>query len=136
MGEDKKYFIKLNGKDVEVNEQQRDVIRRSNWNEHYSNRKYNRHICSGYDVDLISSDNALNPESLFVDKIEKDMLSKAISMLTEEERILIKYIFYMELTYREIEDITGIPKSTSHDRIRKILLKLREHMIKLGHDAY
>ena len=69
---------------------------------------------------------SVNPEEETIEKLEREELHKAIGMLTKEEQILIKALFFDGYSEREWMRITGIPQRTINDRKRKIIEKLKK----------
>ena len=55
-------------------------------------------------------------------------LRKAMQLLTAEERQLIEYIYYAELTERKIAEILGISQPAVTRRKHKIIEKLRNSL--------
>ena len=54
-----------------------------------------------------------------------DMLSKALSELTDEERFLIDELFYQEKPERMVAKETGVSQNTVNYHKNRILEKLR-----------
>jgi len=55
-----------------------------------------------------------------------DMLSKALSELTDDERFLINELFYQEKSERTVARETGLPQKTINNRKRAIINKLKK----------
>ena len=68
-------------------------------------------------------------ESVEDSVIMKEMVAKMLRCLTlmdENERILISELFFKGKSERQLSAETGIPQKTINDRKRKILLKLKK----------
>lgn len=57
-----------------------------------------------------------------------DMLSKALSELTDEERLLIDELFYNSKSERQVAKETGIPQTTLNYQKNKIIKRLRKKL--------
>jgi len=56
------------------------------------------------------------------------MLSKALSELTEEERVLIDELFYNGKSERQVAKETGISQTTLNYQKNKIIKRLRKKL--------
>ena len=64
-------------------------------------------------------------DEIVEDKLLLDMLSKALSELTDEERFLIDELFYQEKSERMVAKETGVSQNTVNYHKNRILEKLR-----------
>ncbi|MCR4437223.1 MAG: LuxR C-terminal-related transcriptional regulator, partial [Eubacteriales bacterium] len=64
-------------------------------------------------------------DEIVEDKLLLDMLSKALSELTDEERFLIDELFYQEKPERMVAKETGVSQNTVNYHKNRILEKLR-----------
>jgi RNA polymerase sigma factor (sigma-70 family) len=125
---DKEYRIKVNGKEISVNEEVYYAFKRPAWKE-----RKRRQVCEEKELSLeafadagfeIPSGQALVDE-IVEDKLLLDMLSKALSELTDEERFLIDELFYQEKPERMVAKETGVSQNTVNYHKNRILEKLR-----------
>jgi RNA polymerase sigma factor (sigma-70 family) len=57
-----------------------------------------------------------------------DCLDKAVKALNEKERRLIEYLYYKNLTEREVAVILGISHQAVNKQRHRIIVKLRENL--------
>jgi RNA polymerase sigma factor (sigma-70 family) len=128
---DKKYFIELNGRQIPVSKEVYYAFKRPAWKE-----RKRRQIRAEKELSLeafadagfeIPSSQALVDE-IVEDKLLLDMLSKALSELTDEERFLIDELFYNDKTERQVAKETGIPQTTLNYQKNKIIKWLRKKL--------
>ena len=128
---DKEYFIELNGRQIPVSKEVYDAFKRPAWKE-----RKRRQVRAEKELSLeafadagfeIPSSQALVDE-IFEDKLLLDMLSKALSELTEEERVLIDELFFNDKSEREIAREIGVSQPAIHKRRNRILEKLKKLM--------
>jgi len=126
---DKEYFIELNGRQIPVSKEVYYVFKRPAWRE-----RKRRQVRAEKELSLeafadagfeIPSGQALVDE-IVEDKLLLDMLSKALSELTDEERFLIDELFYQEKSERTVARETGLPQKTINNRKRAIINKLKK----------
>lgn len=67
-------------------------------------------------------------EDQVMQKIECEMLHKALSLLSEKEERLICLLFFEERTEREVADMMGIYHNAVHKQKKRILQKLKNIM--------
>ena len=93
---DKEYFIELNGRQIPVSKEVYDAFKRPAWKERKRSQvRAEKELSLEAFADAgfeIPSGEALVDE-IVEDKLLLDMLSKALSELTEEERVLIDELF-------------------------------------------
>jgi RNA polymerase sigma factor (sigma-70 family) len=125
---DKEYRIKVNGKEISVSEEVYYAFKRPAWKE-----RKRRQVRAEKELSLeafadagfeIPSGQALVDE-IVEDKLLLDMLSKALSELTEDERVLIDELFYQEKPERMVAKETGVSQNTVNYHKNRILEKLR-----------
>ncbi len=126
---DKEYFIELNGRHISVSKEVYDAFKRPAWKE-----RKRRQVRGEKELSLeafadagfeIPSGETLVDE-IVEDKLLLDMLSKALSELTEDERFLIDALFYKNRSEREVAASSCISQQAVNKRKRKILTKLRD----------
>lgn len=64
-------------------------------------------------------------EDQVIQKIQCEMLHKALSFLSEEEEKLIRLLFFEERTEREVAEAMGIYRNAVHKQKKRILHKLK-----------
>lgn len=83
-------------------------------------------------VDILQYDNVLYANDN-IDLInEKISVHNALKILSKTERELIFLAFNAQLTYKQIEQLTGIPTGTIKSRMSSIKLKLKEELTRGG----
>ena len=121
---DKEYFIELNGRQIPVSKEVYYAFKRPAWKE-----RKRRQVRAEKELSLeafadagfeIPSGEALVDE-IVEDKLLLDMLSKALSELTEEERVLIDELFFNDKSEREIAREIGVSQPAIHKRRNRIL---------------
>jgi len=112
---DKEYFIELNGRQIPVSKEVYYAFKRPAWKE-----RKRRQVRAEKELSLeafadagfeIPSGQALVDEIL-EDKLLLDMLFKALSELTDDERFLVNELFYQEKSERTVARETGLPQKT------------------------
>lgn len=88
-----------------------------------------------FEIFDIIKDNTLNVEGALVkSQIEADLI-KLIEYLPEEQKEVLKMRHFMELSFKEIADNTGVSINTALGRMRYALINLRKliekHQLKL-----
>ncbi|PNR98011.1 sigma-70 family RNA polymerase sigma factor [Petrotoga olearia] len=128
---DKKYFIELNGRQIPVSKEVYYAFKRPAWKE-----RKRRQVREEKELSLeafadagfeIPSGQALVDE-IVEDKLLLDMLSKALSELTDEERLLIDELFYNSKSERQVAKETGISQTTLNYQKNKIIKRLRKKL--------
>jgi RNA polymerase sigma factor (sigma-70 family) len=128
---DKEYFIELNVRQIPVSKEVYYAFKRPAWRE-----RKRRQVRAEKELSLeafadagfeIPSGEALVDE-IVEDKLLLDMLSKALSELTEEERVLIDELFFNDKSEREIAREIGVSQPAIHKRRNRILEKLKKLM--------
>lgn len=72
------------------------------------------------------SETSRSVDELVIKNIEKETLMNCLNELDEKEYDLIYSIYFFRVSEREYSSRTGIPRSTVHYRLNKILDKLRK----------
>jgi RNA polymerase sigma factor (sigma-70 family) len=125
---DKEYFIELNGRQIPVGKEVYDAFKRPAWKERKRSQvRAEKELSLEAFADAgfeIPSGEALVDE-IVEDKLLLDMLSKALSELTEEERVLIDELFFNDKSEREIAREIGVSQPAIHKRRNRILEKLK-----------
>jgi RNA polymerase sigma factor (sigma-70 family) len=83
---------------------------------------------NGNGLEYILSKRQESTEDKLIHKEMLLMLSKAIELLTEQEKFLIYSMFFKGKSERELCNLLGIAKTTLHDRKQKILKKLKKFL--------
>ncbi len=63
-----------------------------------------------------------------IDRVTAEAVRDAIVELPEEQRTAVELAYFAGYTYREIADLTGVPRGTASGRLRLALSKLRESL--------
>ena len=75
--------------------------------------------------DMVFLDDEEMVEDQVIQKIQNEMLHKAISLLSDEEEKLIHLLFFEERTKREAAEMMGIYHNAVHKKKKRILQKLK-----------
>jgi RNA polymerase sigma factor (sigma-70 family) len=125
---DKQYSIELNGRQIPVSKEVYDAFKRPAWKERKRSQVRKEKELSleafadaGFEI---PSGEALVDE-IVEDKLLLDMLFKALSELTDDERFLIDEMFFNDKSEREIAQEIGLSKTGVHKQKEKILSKLK-----------
>ena len=128
---DKEYFIELNGRQIPVSKEVYYAFKRPAWKERKRSQvRAEKELSLEAFADAgfeIPSGEVLVDE-IVEDKLLLDMLSKALSELTEEERVLIDELFFNDKSEREIAREIGVSQPAIHKRRNRILEKLKKLM--------
>ena len=95
--------------------------------DHFRKNKRIPKFENSYDFDIFSvlSDSSLNAEkSLIKDQILNDV-KKLIEYLPDDQKEVLKYRFYNDMSFKEISEKTGVSINTSLGRMRYALINLR-----------
>ena len=95
--------------------------------DHFRKNKRIPKFENSYDFDIFSvlSDSSLNAEkSLIKDQILNDV-KKLIEYLPNDQKEVLKYRFYNDMSFKEISEKTGVSINTSLGRMRYALINLR-----------
>jgi len=75
-----------------------------------------------------SGDAAPSPEAAVLEQDERRMLVEAIGRLRQEDRLVIGYRFFLELSERETAEALGVPPGTVKSRTARSLARLRKEL--------
>ena len=130
---DKEYHLELNGTQLSVTKEVYYAFKRPAWQER-KRRQIRSEIELSYEVFAdagfdIPSEEAL-VEEIVEDKLLTDMLLKALSELTEDERFFINELFYKRKSERAIAKEIGVSQNTVHYHKNRLLEKLQKLMEK------
>ena len=95
--------------------------------DHFRKNKRIPKFENSYDFDIFSvlSDSSLNAEkSLIKDQILNDV-KKLIEYLPNDQKEVLRYRFYNDMSFKEISEKTGVSINTSLGRMRYALINLR-----------
>ena len=95
--------------------------------DHFRKNKRIPKFENSYNFDIFSvlSDSSLNAEkSLIKDQILNDV-KKLIEYLPDDQKEVLKYRFYNDMSFKEISEKTGVSINTSLGRMRYALINLR-----------
>lgn len=79
-----------------------------------------------------SKDNIYSPDDAYEKREIKSILIEAIDSLPDKERFIISLYYYEELTYKEIGNILNLSESRISQIHSKIVLQLKNDLIKKG----
>ena len=77
------------------------------------------------ELDVQFLDDGEKVEDQVIQKIQCEMIHKALSFLSEEEEKLIRLLFFEERTEREVAEAMGIYRNAVHKQKKRILHKLK-----------
>ena len=104
--------------------------------DHFRKNKRIPKFENSYDFDIFSvlSDSSLNAEkSLIKDQILNDV-KKLIEYLPDDQKEVLKYRFYNDMSFKEISEKTGVSINTALGRMRYALINLRKLSYKYNID--
>ena len=76
-----------------------------------------------------------NPDTALEEKMLRGALLEALAALTEDQRTVFHLSEIEGLPYARIAEVLGVPPGTIASRKHHAVLKLRDHLRRLGHDA-
>lgn len=82
---------------------------------------------------IIEDENSPQPDKIIEDNEQINMLSEAISMLPEKDKIILNLYYYEKLTLKEIGKILSISESRVSQIHSRAIVRLRENMKKLNY---
>ena len=77
------------------------------------------------ELDIQFLDDGENVEDQVLRKMQREMLHKALSLLSDEEEELIRLLFFEDRTEREVAELMGIYHNAVHKQKKRILHKLK-----------
>jgi RNA polymerase sigma factor (sigma-70 family) len=101
-----------------------------------SNEARNRRRSSGRRVALAeraasvrpSGDAAPSPEVAAIASAERQMLMDAVDNLREQDRLVIVYRYFLELSEQEMAEVLDCPRGTVKSRLSRALARLKEEI--------
>lgn len=125
----KRYYIRMYGKWIEITKEVYAVYKNS-YQKMYRMLNKESDLVDYYgDIDIVTESH-VNPnllDKIWIDYM-KEILHKALTELTEEEKVMIYKLFYEEVSERQLASKLGISKTTLHYRKKKIINKLRQFL--------
>jgi RNA polymerase sigma-70 factor (ECF subfamily) len=86
--------------------------------------------------DRASGDTALSPEASALARERRDVVLEALRQMREEDRLVIAYRYFFDLTEVEMAEALGIARGTVKSRLSRAIARLRAAMEGGGlHDA-
>ena len=76
--------------------------------------------------DRPSGDTALSPEAAALASERRESVLAALRKLREEDRLVIAYRYFLELSEAEMADALGVARGTVKSRLSRALARLRE----------
>ncbi len=124
----KKYHIKINGQLIPVTEEVYQAFKRPAWREQKrrqirAQKELSLEVLAETGIEFSSGEELAETVEK---KLLAEMLTEALSQLTDDERRLIYELFYNEKSERKIAQETGLSKTAIHKRKEKILAKLKK----------
>ena len=83
------------------------------------------------ELDIQFLDDGENVEDQVLRKMQREMLHKALSLLSDEEEELIRLLFFEDRTEREVAELMGIYHNAIHKQKKRILHKLKNILKKI-----
>ena len=84
-------------------------------------------------IDTIKEDDSLSPESIIEEKEKLEILTKAIDMLKEKDKLVLALYYYEELTLKEIGYILEVSESRVSQLHSRAIVNLRNTIKKLNY---
>jgi RNA polymerase sigma-70 factor (ECF subfamily) len=86
--------------------------------------------------DRASGDTALSPEASALARERRDVVLEALRQMREEDRLVIAYRYFFDLTEIEMAEALGVARGTVKSRLSRAIARLRAAMEGGGlHDA-
>jgi len=85
-------------------------------------------------IDTIKSDDKLSPTSIVEEEEKLEMLTKAIDMLKEKDKLVLSLYYYEELTLKEIGKVLEVSESRVSQLHSRAIVNLRNAMNKLNYN--
>jgi len=76
--------------------------------------------------DRPSGDTALSPEAAALASERRELVLGALRKLREEDRLVIAYRYFMDLSEAEMAEALGVARGTVKSRLSRALVRLRE----------
>lgn len=127
------YFIKVNNQWINVSKEVFHVCRNSYmkmYRDSYKDEKKLIHYDEKLNYPLINNTYELDPEQILNKQEQIHMLHSTLSILTEEERIIIKEIYFFNCKEVDVAKKLGISQQSVNYKKKKILKKLRNFLLK------
>ena len=95
--------------------------------DHFRKNKRIPKFENSYDFDIFSvlSDSSLDAEKSMIKSQILNDVKKLIEHLPNDQKEVLKYRFYNDMSFKEISDKTGVSINTSLGRMRYALINLR-----------
>ncbi len=95
--------------------------------DHFRKNKRIPKFENSYEFDIFSvlSDSSLNAEKFLIKSQIIDDVKKLIEELPNDQKNVLKYRFYNDMSFKEISEKTGVSINTSLGRMRYALINLR-----------
>ena len=75
-----------------------------------------------------SDDTALSPEASALARERREVVLEALRRMREEDRLVIAYRYFFELSEVEMADALGVARGTVKSRLSRAIVRLREAM--------
>lgn len=85
-------------------------------------------------IDTIKEDEGLSPTYVVEEQEKVEILTKAIDMLNEKDRLVLSLYYYEELTLKEIGKILEVSESRVSQLHSRAIINLRSKMSKLNYN--
>jgi len=79
-------------------------------------------------LDRASGDTALSPEASALARERREVVLEALRRMREEDRLVIAYRYFFELSEVEMADALGVARGTVKSRLSRALARLRAAM--------
>ena len=79
-------------------------------------------------LDRASGDTALSPEASALARERREVVLEALRRMREEDRLVIAYRYFFELSEVEMADALGVARGTVKSRLSRAIVRLREAM--------
>ncbi len=79
-------------------------------------------------MDRPSDDAAPSPEEAAIAADRREILLHAVQSLREDDRLVIAYRYFLDLSEAEIADVLGIARGTVKSRLSRALARLRQQI--------
>jgi RNA polymerase sigma-70 factor (ECF subfamily) len=87
-----------------------------------------RHREVDLDVAESAPSDAVSPEAQALASERRELLVRAVNQMKEDDRIVIAYRYFFDLTEAEMADALGIARGTVKSRLSRAMSRLREQL--------
>lgn len=77
-------------------------------------------------AESVTADPAGSPEDLLLARERRELVTRALNRLREDDRLVIAYRYFFDLSEAEMADALGVARGTVKSRLSRAMARLRE----------